>query len=427
MNHIAKRYILEQPLTEITNGLLVRGMDLTFQRSVLLYTFQESDELALQEALRRMKKAFQVSGEHFMHVLDAGSENETLFAVLQAYSGSPLFDRLIDLEITGHKALMYVLELAKGIRETRRNRLPECAVDAKNLWLDDNGRLRIINFWAEGKYGRRGVEGLALLLYQLGAKTDIPTSSISAYSFEMNRLFADLSEPARARAVALASKAYEGLCSLGDFQQELEALLDFGHEGKELPLLKPREPRSQPRITTATDRKNSEQPALFREWIQRLRWPLFAAAGSGVLVLLLWLTLRPLPYHSNGSKPQTTPTTVPTAIATNRTETPKPPPPATSSQARTDVPLNKASEVEAQPENDSTIQAKMGIVPNLVAHTREDAEKLAIASGLRYQFYLEANDADKGIVFKQDLTPGTAVNNGDRISFWVSKGKSNGE
>ncbi|MFC6230366.1 hypothetical protein ACFQI7_21305, partial [Paenibacillus allorhizosphaerae] len=81
--------------------------------------------------------------------------------------------------------------------------------------------MRIINFWAEGKYGRRGVPGLALLLYQLGAKTDIPTFSISVYSFEMNRLFADLSDEARERAIALACRAYEGLCTLADFQQEL--------------------------------------------------------------------------------------------------------------------------------------------------------------------------------------------------------------
>ncbi|MDF2647773.1 MAG: hypothetical protein K0Q73_3578, partial [Paenibacillus sp.] len=61
-------------------------------------------------------------------------------------------------------------------------------------------------------------------------------------------------------------------------------------------------------------------------------------------------------------------------------------------------------------------------VPDLLTHTRENAAKMAIASGLRYQFFLESNAAAKGVVFKQDLTPGTAVKNGDRITFWVSKG-----
>ena len=181
MDNIGNRYMLEQPIKELTNGLLLKGMDLIFKRSVLIYTFQVTDGLAHQEALRWMRKASQMSDEHFMHVLDAGSENGTLFAVLQGGTGRPLSERLLDLEITGRKALMYIHELAKGIREARRKRLPECSVDAENLWIEDNGRLRIINFWVEGRYGRRGVPGLALLLYQLSAKTDIPTSSSSAY------------------------------------------------------------------------------------------------------------------------------------------------------------------------------------------------------------------------------------------------------
>ncbi|NOU97856.1 PASTA domain-containing protein [Paenibacillus sp. LMG 31456] len=462
MDNIGNRYMPEQPIKEITNGLLLRGMDLTFKRSVLLYTFQEADELAHQEALRFMRKASQMSDEHFMRVLDAGSENGTLFAVLQAETGRPLSDRLIDLEITGHKALMYVHELAKGIREARRRRLPECSVDADNLWIEDNGRLRIINFWAEGKYGRRGVPGLALLLYQLGAKTDIPTSSISAYTFEMNRSFADLSDVARERAIALASRAYEGLCTLADFQQELEVLLGIGGEGKE-PLLisvlpvkdmmtssrrerktaireshafvdtknkkrkaekrtaegrKPGE--TQTRISAATASKMTELRNLFRETFQLRKWHLFATVGSGVLIFLLWLILRPLPNDVNGSKSQTIPTLGPTAVSVNRTETSESSASASSMQARTVVPRDK---VEVQPPDDSAVQAKTGIVPDLVAHTREDAEKIAIASGLRYQFYMESNAADKGVVFKQDLTPGTPVKNGDRIKFWVSKGK----
>lgn len=142
MVNIGNRYMLDQPLKRMANGLLLSGMDqdLTFKRDVLLYTFQETDESAHQETLRWMRKASQMSDEHFMHILDAGSEDGTLFAVLQALTGSPLSARLSDLEITGHKALTYVYELSKGIRETRRKRLLECSVDAENLWNEDNGR-----------------------------------------------------------------------------------------------------------------------------------------------------------------------------------------------------------------------------------------------------------------------------------------------
>lgn len=352
---------------------------------------------------------------------------------------------LSDLEITGHKALTYVHDLAKGIRETRSKRLLEYSVDVENIWIEDNGRLRIMNYWTEGRNGRRGVPGLALLLYQLAANTDIPTSSISAYSFEMNRMFADLSDVIRERAVDLACRAYEGICTLTDFQQELAVLLDINGDSKEtiltsdLPfardmvspsgrerkaavreshvLIEPkkggqrveerkeegRNPgQSQTRISTVSDSKMAELSKLYRELFALRKWHLFATTGFGLLVLLIWISLRPHPDLVNDSKPQKIPTPVSTEASVNRTETPKPSASSSALPAKTSAPTPKSLNAEVQTEVD---EVKAGIVPDLVTHTKEDAEKLAIASGLRYQFFLKSNAAAKGIVFKQDLTP----------------------
>lgn len=461
MDSIGNRYMLDQTLKRMTNGMLLKGIDLTFKRDVLLYTFHETDESAYQEALRWLRKASQMSDEHFMHILDAGSEGGTLFAVLQEETGSPLSDRLRDLEIKGRMALTHVHELAKGIREARRRRLPECSLDAENLWIEHNGRLRIMDFWTEGKNGRRGVPGLALLLYQLSAKTDIPTSSIRAYSHEMNRLFADLSDVTRDRAIDLACKAYEGICTLADFQQELEVLLGIGGEvlkpnltstlsandrmalsrreqkaavGESHAFVEPKtgekkaKDRAAPgephaRIITASFRKMAKLSDLLRELFHPRKWHLFATAGFGVLVLLLWLSLRPHPDHVKGSKPESLPTPDSTAVSMNRTETSKPLASASAMPAQTAAPTSKPLDPEIQPADDGKEQAIAGVVPELIGHTREDAEKMAIASGLRYQFFLESNNTVKGVVFKQNLTPGTAVKKGDRITFWVSKGK----
>jgi hypothetical protein len=441
MGIIRNRYTLNQPIKKLANGLWLRGMDLTFKRDVLLYTCQESDESAHQETLRWMRKASQMSDEHFMHILDAGSEDGTLFAILQALTGNPLSDRLSDLDITGHKALTYVYELAKGIRETRLNRLLDCSVDAENLWIEDNGRLRIMNYWTEGKNGRCGVPGLALLLYQLCAKTDIPTSSISAYSFDLNRSFADFSDVTRERAVDLACMAYEGTCTLADFQQELEVLLGINGERKTqlLTLALPANDMKsssgqkwksavneyrelQARISKTTGRKMAQLSELFRESFQLRKWRLLSMAVFGVLVLLFWLSLRPQPDFVSGSKPQTIPTPASTEVSMNRNETSKPTASASEMPAQTGAPTRMPVDANVQPTVDGEVQAKAGVVPDLVTHTRADAEKMAIASGLRYQFILESNVAVKGVVFKQDRTPGTAVRNGDRITFWVSKG-----
>lgn len=421
MDYIGNRYKLDQTIKQMTNGLLLRGIDLTCKRDVLLYTFQETDDSAHQESLRWLKKASLMSDEHFMHILDTGSEDGTLFAVLQAEPGGPLSNRLTSLEITGHKALNYVQELAKGIRETQRKRLLEYSVDADNLWIHENGRLRVLNFWKEGKIGRRGVPGLALLLYQLSAKTDIPTSSIRAYSFELNRLFADLSDIARERAVTLASRAYEGMCTLAEFQQELEVLIGIC-ERKE-PHLTSDLPAYEIRKSGDSGDKKNGLSKLLRKMPQMRKWHLLTTAGFGVLILLLWLSMRPYPDHVNGSNKQTLPTPNSTALSVNRTESPKPSVSESAMPDLTAAQTAKPSESAVPPANDREEQAKAGVVPDLVGLTKEEAEKLAMASGLRYQFFLETNAAVKGVVFKQDLTPGNAINNGDRITFRVSKGQ----
>ncbi|MDR6880566.1 PASTA domain-containing protein [Bacillus sp. 3255] len=430
MTFDGNRYRTEQPIQTMMNGMLARGTDLTLGREVLLYTYQETDELAHHEALRWLAKACRISGAHLMRMVEAGAEAGHIIVVLQAETGSPLQERLIDLDITGRKALEYVRELAKGIRESRRNRLPECSVDAGNLWLDHSGRMRILNYWSEGKHGRRGVPGLALLLYQLGARTDIPTSSLSAYAFEMNRLFADMPVETRERAVTLACRAYEGECTLADFQAELEALLGSREvkkpesvvaapEGKR-PEPAP-QPQPQPRArTAAASKKAADRSAL------RLRSrQLLAGAGFCALIVLLWLTLRPGPASVSGGNPQP-------SLSANRVPASQLPaataaPSAAQSAAPTAAPpANPTSQPAAvqtdAPPTDGGDQVQAGVVPDLIAHTREDAERMAKAAGLRYQFFLEANAAAKGIVFKQDLTPGAAVRQGDRITFWVSKG-----
>lgn len=172
----------------------------------------------------------------------------------------------------------------------------------------------------------------------------------------------------------------------------------------------------------AFNRKIAELREKFLESFQLRKWDLFATAGFSVIVLLIWLSL-PHSEHVNGSKMQTIPTPDSTEVSVNPTEISKPSASASAMPTRTDAPLAKPLDTEVQPTDDGAVQAKTSVVPNLVAHSREDAEKMTIASGLRYQFFLESNTAVKGVVFKQDLTPGTAVKNGDRITFWVSKGK----
>lgn len=400
MSNLADRYMIVQPLKQMSNGLIVRGKDVTSKRDVLLYTIEESDELTNQDGLRWMEKASQLTNAHIMRIVDFGLEEGTLYAVLQVDSGQLLTDRLNDIEITGHRALTYVHELAQALRIRHSNQLGDYAVDAANLWIEENGQLRILNSWTKGKNGRRGVPGLALLLYQLGGKTDIPTSSITAYSYEMSLLFADLAEATRERAVALASKAYEGISTLEEFQLGLGDLLGINGE------------RSKPLSHSYVE------PSATKEKMTVRKWTIIASASFGVIILLLLIALRPHSDFADHAKQQTTSTSDPITNSPNATATPQSSAPATP----TPTPIGKSIDAEPEPTGDGAERVELTVVPNLVAHTKDEAEKMALESGLRYEFFLAPSTADKDTVFKQDMVPGSTVNEGDRITFWVSKG-----
>lgn len=61
-------------------------------------------------------------------------------------------------------------------------------------------------------------------------------------------------------------------------------------------------------------------------------------------------------------------------------------------------------------------------VPNLTDMTREEAESALKALNLKCQVHEEANDADKGKVFKQGTNTGEMVDEGSTIEIWVSTG-----
>ncbi|MHA7992895.1 Stk1 family PASTA domain-containing Ser/Thr kinase [Collinsella sp. BM28] len=61
-------------------------------------------------------------------------------------------------------------------------------------------------------------------------------------------------------------------------------------------------------------------------------------------------------------------------------------------------------------------------VPNLTDMTREKAESALKALNLKCQVHEEANDADKGKVFKQGTNTGEMVDEGSTIEIWVSTG-----
>lgn len=61
------------------------------------------------------------------------------------------------------------------------------------------------------------------------------------------------------------------------------------------------------------------------------------------------------------------------------------------------------------------------VVPNLKDMPLKEAEALLLANNLRYQFFLEANEASAGKVMRQDPPANQNVEKGTEVTFYVGK------
>lgn len=87
-------------------------------------------------------------------------------------------------------------------------------------------------------------------------------------------------------------------------------------------------------------------------------------------------------------------------------------------------PTTPEGELNPNAPSDGTATVVPGTMPNLIGLTQEEAEKQALAAGLKYSFKKEnAEGVEAGKVFKQEPEAGTKVKKGDKITFYVARGK----
>ncbi|WP_195570603.1 PASTA domain-containing protein [Paenibacillus sp. 1001270B_150601_E10] len=95
-------------------------------------------------------------------------------------------------------------------------------------------------------------------------------------------------------------------------------------------------------------------------------------------------------------------------------------PPATTDPNQPVEPTNPTTPEQPNQPGTELPAVEEGQAPNLVGLSREDAEKQALAAGLKYSFVIEASEGGtKGTVFKQEPAAGTPVKKGDKITFTV--------
>lgn len=449
---IGNRYVPEKPILPLPGGMIYLGTDLSLKRQIILYGVDSPDETFAAHYIRQLREASQFTGENFMHILDLGIDTESnrLMAILKPCNGNPLIQEIGRRTAGFEESVRLVCELGVTMQKASAEGIPQFSVHADNLWLNEEKQIVVMNYWETGADRHRGVTGLCGLLYQLitGALT-VPASWNSLILL-LRESIAALPAQQKEGLLRIYDSAASGLLTLQEFTFQLRQLLSFrGSQAtgsvkpdetafqsrsaasltKEIELERIEELKKAvaPASRARSDSKPHPQPVRIEEEDEddaatmvlgavkpdkktfgtlAKRVLIYGSVFAGVIVLAGAILIGLLDNrNSNRGEEQT---------FAEQT------PPTTQTQ-----PQQTVTPKETKPDSAAVTPPAAGQpipAPTLIGLTREQAEKQALASGLHYEFVIEANDQTaNNTVFKQEPMPNTTVTTGGNIKFWVSK------
>ncbi|MUG69735.1 MULTISPECIES: PASTA domain-containing protein [Paenibacillus] len=424
------RYVLKKPVIPAKNGILFEGTDLSLRRDIVIFVSEQPNRDEQQAYMRLIQEVAHLNDTRFLHVLDVGFEDLSIYAVLKSFDGEPLLARLQRRGFTLADVVAMSFELSKGMLDALEKGIAGFSVMADNVWIGNDGHLKIINCWEKVKSDEQGARGLASLIYQLFMGTESIPSSLEQREQRLRTALVATTDERKDALLVLLGRAWRGQHTLSSFIMQLGQL-----SGQAAPDGAAGMPDKEEEVRFAIKREHAAVPAkdeLVRSTVKDeiveeeeeveeveeaksggfwkkslIGMALFTvAAVTAVGVFLLFMELG-----IGRKSPDSQQTAAKSGQSSALPETPSAanPVPAT--------PAEPQSSSEAQPGEGQAVTA-----PQLVGLSKEEAEKQALAAGLRYQFYLEKNPHSANTVFRQSPAPGTPLQKGDNVSFWVSKG-----
>ncbi|MEK8128403.1 PASTA domain-containing protein [Paenibacillus filicis] len=462
------RYVLQKPILPSRHGMLFAGTDLSLRRDIAVFVSEQPSRIEQQAYMRLLQAVAHYNDNRFLHLLDVGVEDLSIYAVLKSHGGEPLSFQLKQKEWKPLEAAAAAAELGRGILDAEDKGVAGFSVLADNIWLGE-GMLKVINYWEKAEEHAQGSRGLALLVLQLACGSEVLPSHEEGRELWLRAALAGELAAGRQSEpfIALLREALDGELPLRDFVEKLALLagkpasvqpphllldgdrladdagrgLSSGASEALSSLRGELSQRSQPEHvyaagppTKAVSRKAepAEEEDMEDEEETRSLRPIgrrivrktilgFTLAGvavvSAVGVFFVFLEmgafmgkkpaaevteeLRPHVSDSQQGKGQ------PSASGkvTDKSQETSVKPAAPANQQQVD-------------ENAETVPA-----PQLIGLNRQEAEKTALAYGLKYEFFLESNPNSANTVFRQSPAPGTVLAKGESVSFWISKGQ----
>jgi serine/threonine-protein kinase len=443
---IGGRYLLVKPIQTRRDGMLYSARDLSLHRDVLLYLYSDSNERR-EASLQALGPASRFSNEQYMHILDAGMHEGSVYAVLNAPKGAPLAGELHRHTLTPAEILHAIFELAKGMQNGMEEKILGFPVTADNIWLAEDKRLVVMNFWAEGDPAGGGTQGLCSLLYQMAVRTEEVPKPFDGFRRRLSEALAGLPPEQSEAVMSLIWRVFLEKEPMSSFVLDLRAILErmkpaaysppfhapAGTPGAEPPepaaRIRPEDsPRRQlpvppalplqgdrtaaaaevPRITSGAVSEAGEDGETSRRG-GKLRFTLLVT-GSGLVAAVVFVAVMALLLNGFGRNE-------------DRKETEQPQIPPAAAQGR-----QPPADTTGQPQNDKAKSADSAgseplKIPDLAGMTQKEAEQILLEKHLHYYFELKPNDKPAGTVFKQQPEANTPASEGDTVNFWVSKGR----
>lgn len=400
-NKMGTRYIPGSRIISLPQGALHDGEDLFLTRKVLLYNIKLGPGQIGADYMRTLHHKAAFIHDGFQHILDTSVEEDSVTIILQAKPGS-LFSRRVHMkQWTFHQVIAMIADLGVSLLDALEERITGFSVAAENLWLDDHGKLSVINYWDEGDPQAQGAVGLCRLMIQLFNGAQPVKSAFEVMHTQLERAVISTASPEQKDAlVKLVKLICQGQASLSSFVFGLRSFQPSGLKEEPLRAAIQRPVRSPGvhEVAEVEDDTDSEDETEYGSSNSRLRKAGIGAAAVLVVAIAGWI------LWPSSEKER------PVVVTPAETSTPAPP---TNSPSATPVPTKSAGNANKQLEEI--------VVPNLVGQALADAEQQALAMGLHYNYVIEASNQPKGTVIRQDPLPGVKGMQGDNVTFWVSK------
>ncbi|KRE75074.1 Stk1 family PASTA domain-containing Ser/Thr kinase [Paenibacillus sp. Soil750] len=394
-DRIGTRYVPSTQIVSFPHGTLHYGDDVFLTRKVLLYRKAlRHNQLGVDYISSLQDKAAFIH-DGFHHMLDTSIAQDAVTIILQAKSGSLFAHTMFKRKWTYAAVVAIISDLGVSLLDAMEDKITGFSVRPDNLWLTDQNKLSVINYWEVDEHQEQGAVGLCRLMIQLltGSETISDTFEVMHTSLERASIPSATTEQKLA-LIRLIKFICHGQSSLSS--------LVFG-----LRSLPPSVPNNSNNKSIKQDELISEETtevlptAQYESHTRSTRSAKLIALGSVsalvIGIISVWYLWPEPKVVQTVVIISPTPTSTPIATVS---------PSATPNAKLTS--MNEASE-ETE-------------VPNLVGKTQADAEQLALAAGLHYNFVIETSTQAKGIVTRQEPKAGTKGLAGDNVTFWVSKG-----